>query len=106
MMLTYILIISKKIPYSCSETTKSPSYVHFCSPAKCFKLWRQSTLKMAAIRHLIKYCTKSRGCFKLESLSCYNTTANTSPQKMSSFCQVKDREDALQISTVEKWPVV
>lgn len=62
---------------------------------------------MAAARPLMKCCkSTSSGAFKLDSLSCCNSAVNTSPQKMSSFCQVKDGEDVLQIPTVGKWPMV
>lgn len=75
--------------------------------AKCLKQWRDPAVEMAAARPLMKCCeSKPSGGFKLESLSCCSTAVNTSPQKMSSFCQVKDGEDVLQIPTVGKWPVV
>lgn len=71
------------------------------------KQCRQPTVEMSAASRLMKRCKLKRGGgFKLESLSCCSAAVNTSPGKMSSFCQVKDGEDVLQIPTVGKWPVV
>lgn len=90
------------------EWLLTPTSGAFFLLQSALKRRRQTTFKMAAARRLMKRCTKTKpsGGFRLESLSRCSTAANTSPRKMSSFCQVKDGEDVLQISTVGKWPVV